>query len=102
VTAAGREALAQWLAKEPQTFETRDEALLKLFFAEAAPETAAGSLEAKRRFHEAKLKQLREIEATAAPEGYTGLVLRFGIESSEWMAAWCAREAERLRKEGER
>jgi PadR family transcriptional regulator AphA len=98
LTAAGRGALEQWLAEEPRTFETRDEGLLKLFFASAAPETAAASLDAKRAFHEAKLKQLRAIEATAAPQGFTGLVLRFGIESSEWTIEWCAREAERLRR----
>jgi PadR family transcriptional regulator AphA len=98
LTAAGRGALEEWLAEEPRTFETRDEGLLKLFFADAAPQTAAASLDAKRAFHEAKLKQLRAIEATAAPQGYTGLVLRFGIESSEWTIEWCAREAERLRR----
>ena len=38
-----------------------------------------------------------QIEAAAQAEGFTGVVLRFGIESSEWMVDWCAREAERLR-----
>jgi PadR family transcriptional regulator, regulatory protein AphA len=98
LTAAGRRALADWLAEEPQTFEMRDEGLLKLFFAGAAPETAAGSLDAKRGYHEAKLKQLRAIEATGRAEGFAALVLRFGIESHEWMMAWCAREAERVRE----
>jgi PadR family transcriptional regulator, regulatory protein AphA len=97
LTAAGKRALREWLAEEPATFETRDEALLKLFFADSAPATAAASLDAKRGFHEAKLKQLRAIEATAKPEGCPGLVLRYGIESSEWMVDWCTREAERLR-----
>jgi DNA-binding PadR family transcriptional regulator len=97
LTAAGHRALADWLAEEPRTFEMRDEALLKLFFAGAAPETAAGSLDAKRGYHEAKLRQLRAIEATGRPQGFTALVLRFGIESSEWMVDWCAREAERVR-----
>jgi PadR family transcriptional regulator, regulatory protein AphA len=98
LTASGRKALRGWLAEEPRTFEQRDEGLLKLFFASASPETAAASLDAKRAFHEAKLKQLREIEATAKPEGFVLSVLRYGIESSEWMAGWCAREAERLRR----
>ena len=98
LTAAGREALRDWLAREPRTFEQRDEGLLKLFFAAAAPETAAAALEAKRAHHEAKLAQLREIEASGKPEGFTELVLRYGIESSEWMARWCEREAARLRK----
>jgi len=98
LTAAGREALQGWLAREPRTFEQRDEGLLKLFFAAAAPETAAATLDAKRAYHEGKLEQLREIEAGAKPVGFTGLVLRYGIESSEWMVDWCEREAARLRK----
>jgi DNA-binding PadR family transcriptional regulator len=98
ITAAGRDALRDWLAQEPQTFEQRDEGLLKLFFASAAPESAAGTLDAKRAFHEAKLAQLRAIESTGKPEGFAALVLRYGIESSEWMAGWCEREAERLRR----
>jgi DNA-binding PadR family transcriptional regulator len=97
LTKAGRDALEQWLEREPEAFETRDEALLKLFFTDSAPDTAIAALDAKRHFHEAKLKQLRAIEATAQPEGSRGLVLRHGIESSEWMIDWCAREAERLR-----
>jgi PadR family transcriptional regulator AphA len=98
LTAAGREALRDWLGQEPTTFEQRDEGLLKLFFAAASPETAAATLDAKRAFHEGKLKQLREIEATGKPEGYVLMVLRYGIESSEWMAGWCEREAARLRR----
>ena len=98
ITAAGRRALADWLAQEPQVFETRDEGLLKLFFADASPATAAASLDAKRRYHEEKLKQLRAIEATGQADGSPLLVLRYGIESSEWMVDWCTREAERLRR----
>lgn len=99
VTRSGRSVLRTWLAQEPTTFEQRDEALLKLFFAAAAPETAAASLDAKREFHEAKVAHLREIEAAGKPEGFTALVLRYGIECSEWMAGWCEREAKRLRRE---
>jgi DNA-binding PadR family transcriptional regulator len=96
LTEGGRAALERWLAHEPKAFETRDEALLKLFFTDAAPDTAVDALDAKRRFHEAKLRQLRAIEATARPEGSRALVLRYGIESSEWMIEWCTREVERL------
>jgi PadR family transcriptional regulator, regulatory protein AphA len=98
LTAAGRKELQEWLAQEPRTFEQRDEGLLKLFFAAASPATAAATLDAKRAFHEAKLAQLREIEATGKPQGFVHLVLRYGIESSEWMVGWCEREAERLRR----
>jgi DNA-binding PadR family transcriptional regulator len=98
LTAAGHDALQEWLAQEPRTFEQRDEGLLKLFFAASSPATAADTLDAKRAFHESKLKELREIEATGKPEGFALMVLRYGIESSEWMAGWCEREAARLRK----
>jgi DNA-binding PadR family transcriptional regulator len=102
VTRTGRKALRDWLVEEPTTFEQRDEGLLKLFFASASPETAVQTLDAKRAFHESKVAHLREIEATGVPEGFAALVLRYGIECSEWMAGWCEREAKRLRKEAER
>jgi PadR family transcriptional regulator AphA len=98
LTEAGRGELREWLAQRPETFELRDEGLLKLFLAGAAPETAAASLDAKREYHEAKLEQLRQIEASAQPSGCPALVLRFGIESNEWSAAWCEREAKRVRR----
>jgi DNA-binding PadR family transcriptional regulator len=97
LTPAGAERLREWLAAPPQGVELRDEGLLKLFFADAAPETAAATLDAKRAFHEAKLEQLRAIEARDRPGGFSALVLRYGIESSEWTVAWCQREAERVR-----
>jgi PadR family transcriptional regulator AphA len=97
ITREGRRALGEWLNEEARHFEQRDEGLLKLFLADAAPETAAATLDAKRRFHESKLAQLRAIEASE-PKGFSALVLRFGIESSEWTAAWCEREARRLRE----
>ena len=99
ITDLGAEALEAWLAEEPQTFEERDEGLLKLFLAGAAPDTAVASLEAKLRSHESTLKRLRQVEASGKASGFTELVLRYGIESSEWMADWCRREAERLREE---
>jgi DNA-binding PadR family transcriptional regulator len=102
LTPEGRKTLEAWLADEPRTFETRDEGLLKLFLAGAAPQTGATSLDAKRRYHEEKLKELRAIEASGRPSGFTALVLRFGIDSSEWTIDWCAREAERLRERGGR
>jgi PadR family transcriptional regulator AphA len=96
LTRDGRRALREWLAREPETHEMRDEGLLKLFFASAAPETARQTLAAKRRHHEATAARLREIEATGKPEGFALVVLRYGIECHEWMAGWCEREAKRL------
>ncbi|MGH2844641.1 MAG: PadR family transcriptional regulator [Thermoleophilaceae bacterium] len=95
LTAAGRDALAEWLAEPPQAFETRDEGLLKLFFASAAPETAEATLAAKQRHHEATVARLREIEAEGKAQGFGLTVLRYGIECHSWMAGWCERERER-------
>jgi DNA-binding PadR family transcriptional regulator len=100
LTDDGARVLREWLAQPPRPLEIRDEALLKVFFAGSAPETAVGALEGKRRDLEAKLTQLRALESSGKPSGYPAVVLRYGIELSEWMAAWCEREAGRLREEG--
>lgn len=94
LTPAGRSELVRWLGDEAETFELRDEALLKLFFSGAgATGAAAGAIAAKRRFHEAKLEQLRAIEpkVMAFDDPYPGMVLRHGIEFNEWMIGWCTR-----------
>jgi DNA-binding PadR family transcriptional regulator len=93
---AGHERLREWLSAEPKTYELRDDGLLRLFFAGAAPHTAAGTLESKRHYHEGLVEQFREIEATGKPEGFALAVLRYGIEMNEWAAAWCARTAAEL------
>jgi PadR family transcriptional regulator, regulatory protein AphA len=94
LTAAGRKELRRWLERPAETFELRDEGLLKLFFSGAGtPADAAESVAAKRRFHADKLERLREIEpaAKASDDPYPYKVLRHGIEYSEWMIAWCER-----------
>lgn len=99
LTASGRRLLREWLRTEPETFELRDEGLLKLFFASAAPESAVGALAAKRRYHLDKLEQLWEIERTGKASGFTYRVLRYGIESSEWTVDWCERAIAELEAE---
>jgi DNA-binding PadR family transcriptional regulator len=94
LTAAGRKELRRWLERPAETFELRDEGLLKLFFSGAGtPADAAESVAAKRRFHADKLERLREIEpgVKASDDPYPHMVLRHGIEYSEWMIAWCER-----------
>src|SRR5207247_8638373 len=50
LTAAGRKELRAWLDAEPEVYELRDEALLKLFFGDATGgDSAAATLDAKRR-----------------------------------------------------
>jgi DNA-binding PadR family transcriptional regulator len=96
LTAAGREELRRWLAEDPEVLELRDEGLLKLFFSHSAPAgKAVEIIDAKRRLAERKLEQLREIEpraaAAAEADPFPYLVLRHGIESSEWVIEWCKR-----------
>jgi DNA-binding PadR family transcriptional regulator len=96
LTDAGREELRRWLDRPPERLEVRDEGLLKLFFAGAAePGRAVDIIDAKQRLMEEKLATLREIEpyavAAADADPFPYLVLRHGVESSEWVIAWCER-----------
>jgi PadR family transcriptional regulator, regulatory protein AphA len=105
LTPAGRKELRRWLEQPPETFEMRDEGLLKLFFSVAAsPESAAGSIAAKRRYHEDKIATLRALEplAKSATDPYPHMVLRHGIELSEWTIAWCERIERELARETKR
>jgi DNA-binding PadR family transcriptional regulator len=90
LTPAGRKALQNWLGVDADVFELRDEGLLKLFFAEAGGTDAAiQALDSKRREHERVLAHLRSIEAKGGPDGFAGLVLRYGIDCNRWQAEWC-------------
>jgi PadR family transcriptional regulator AphA len=96
LTKAGREELRRWLDSPAERLELRDEGLLKLFFAGAAkPGTALEIIDAKQRLMEEKLAALRAIEPVAAAasskDPFPYLVLRYGLESSEWVIAWCER-----------
>jgi DNA-binding PadR family transcriptional regulator len=99
LTPKGRKALRGWLAEPPETFETRDEGLLKLFFASAHPDSALVALRGKRDFHANKLAELRAIEATGKPKGFAMRVLRHGVEMSEWTVAWCNRAIAELEED---
>jgi DNA-binding PadR family transcriptional regulator len=98
ITAAGRKELRSWLRQPPETYEIRDEGLLKLFFAGALPpEDAAATLEAMRDRSQQTLAQLREMEPMAATAGgYPLIVLRGGIELNEWYSDWCERTQSEL------
>jgi|tagenome__1003787_1003787.scaffolds.fasta_scaffold20909807_2 PadR family transcriptional regulator AphA len=100
LTPSGRSELEAWLAVDAETFELRDEGLLKLFFAEAGGTDAAiRALDAKRSEHERLLARLEEIEATARPDGFAYQVLRYGIECNRWQAEWCERTMRELENE---
>ncbi|HVD40079.1 MAG TPA: hypothetical protein VNC16_03630, partial [Solirubrobacterales bacterium] len=103
ITAAGRKELRTWLREPPTTFETRDEGLLKLFFADALPQQdAVNTLRTMREHHLDTAERLRQIEPKAmAAGGYPLMVLRGGIEYSEWHADWCERMQRQLLAEAE-
>jgi DNA-binding PadR family transcriptional regulator len=100
ITADGEEELKAWLRQPPETFEMREEGLLKLFFAEALPaEQAIEILRAMRAHREAVGARLRELEEQKeeTEDPFPMMVLRGGIEFTDWFADWCGRmEAELL------
>ena len=95
ITADGEEELRAWLRQPPETFEMRDEGLLKLFFADALPREEA--VEILRAMRAAPARRLRaaagdRAEATARRRTrFPLIVLRGGIEFNEWFADWCER-----------
>ncbi len=110
LTAAGRRAAREWMSQPPEVLESRDEGLLKLFFAgsiepgraaEVARERAAVS-----RTKAAELRAIWEtIDQKGKPDGPTAepdlgslTVLRYGIEMSEWTAEFFDRAAEDLER----
>jgi DNA-binding PadR family transcriptional regulator len=103
ITPQGRKALRAWLREPPTTFETRDEGLLKLFFADGLPpKDAVSTLEAMRERSQETLARLREIEPKAMAAGGSPLmVLRGGIELNEWYSDWCERMERELLAEAE-
>jgi PadR family transcriptional regulator, regulatory protein AphA len=102
ITADGEEELKAWLRQAPETFEMRDEGLLKLFFAEALPAAEAVEIvSSMRRRREAVNARLRELEASKDEETreanpYPMAVLRCGIEFTDWFVDWCKRTEERI------
>jgi PadR family transcriptional regulator, regulatory protein AphA len=97
ITAAGEAALGGWLRQPPETFELREEGLLKLFFAGVLPpEGAAATLREMRTHRLGLAERLHEIEPEAREkrdggDPYPLMVLEAGIEFNEWFADWCER-----------
>jgi len=108
LTAAGRRAAREWIGREPEVFEMRDEGLLGLFFAGSIePKRAAEIARERASASRQKAQELRAIEAAASqngsgdgpeakPDAGSLTVLRYGIEMSEWTAEWFERAAEKL------
>jgi PadR family transcriptional regulator AphA len=99
LTRAGRKALRDWLVTPAETHELRDEALLKLFFADAlGRREALRIVREKRERHEHVLERLRAVESggRARPESSSYLVLEYGIALNEFIVEWCAATERRL------
>ena len=94
ITADGEEELVAWLREPPETFEMREEGLLKLFFADALPRGEAVEILREMREHRlavaARLHKM-EPEALEKEDPFPLMVLRGGIEFTEWFADWCER-----------
>jgi PadR family transcriptional regulator AphA len=111
LTAEGRRAAREWIGTPPKVLETRDEGLLKLFFAGSVDEKRAPEIARERaaisRVKAAELRAIAEqVEEAGAPQGPAAepdggslTVLRYGIEMSEWTAEWFERAAEDLEKQ---
>jgi PadR family transcriptional regulator, regulatory protein AphA len=110
LTAAGKRAAREWIAKPPQVLETRDEGLLELFFAGSIePGRAAEIARERAAISRAKAAELRaiwdEVDESGKPDGPEAepdlgsmTVLRYGIEMSEWAAEFFERAADDLER----
>jgi PadR family transcriptional regulator AphA len=102
LTPAGRERLRDWLLDPRAGYETRDEGLLKLFFASALdPDQAVEVVRAMRADRESVLAQLLEVERLHVAEGTSALVLDYGIGFHQWIVDWCTQTEQRLTSEHE-
>ncbi len=103
LTAAGEQALHEWLADPGgQLFELRDEALLKVFFGDLLSSDALlANVAARRAWCEEVLGLFKHIDEMSVP-GWEGLTypteaLHYGIELIEFMQDWYARKERELR-----
>ncbi|MGZ5358920.1 MAG: PadR family transcriptional regulator [Solirubrobacterales bacterium] len=111
LTAEGRRVAAEWMARPPEVFETRDEGLLKLFLAGTFDPARTPEIARERAAHAREVgERLAEIERLvkagmpdggpgASPDAGSLTALRFGIEHSAWLADWFERAAMRLESE---
>jgi PadR family transcriptional regulator, regulatory protein AphA len=100
LTEKGKRTVRAWLREPPETFELRHEGMLKVFLGDALPPSERMQLLLDMRDqHQEKLDTLREVEAGISAESRRGssyLILRYGIESSEWTISWCERAARKI------
>lgn len=94
ITVDGEEELRAWLRQPPHTFEMRDEGLLKLFFADALPREEAleilRSMKAQRLAMSERLRAIEQMKGEIE-DPFPMIVLRGGLEFTQWFAEWCER-----------
>jgi DNA-binding PadR family transcriptional regulator len=99
ITADGEEELRAWLRQAPETFEMRDEGLLKLFFADALPREEAveilRAMRAKRLAVNEQLQAIKDLKGEIE-DPFPMIVLQGGLEFTRWFADWCERMEARL------
>jgi len=99
LTDEGRSELLAWLRGSTTRVETRDESLLRLFFADALPhEEALELLRARADHFRASLAELEVIAAGADDPPFVGLTLRYGLDYCRWEIEWCEAQKRRLRE----
>jgi DNA-binding PadR family transcriptional regulator len=90
LTKAGQRALDEWLEAPDESYEVRDEGLLKLFFGDLMSEEQRLDLVRRRRaWYEKSAALFRGIgEELGELDESSSTVLRYGVELMEWDAAW--------------
>ena len=90
LTEAGQEALAGWLEETDESYEVRDEGLLKLFFSDLmSAERRLDLIRRRQAWYEESAALFRRIgDELGELDESSGAVLRYGIELMEWDAAW--------------
>ena len=98
LTEAGRDALDAWLEEPEETYEVRDEGLLKLFFGDLmSAEQRLDLVRRRRAWYEESAALFRRIgEELGELDESSGTVLRYGIELMEWNARWWRQLERRL------
>jgi PadR family transcriptional regulator AphA len=96
ITVDGEEELRSWLRERPETFEMRDEGLLKLFFADALPREEAleilREMRARRLAVHEQLRAIKDLKMKGEVEDpFPLIVLEMGLEFTGWFADWCER-----------
>ncbi|MBA3305229.1 MAG: PadR family transcriptional regulator [Thermoleophilaceae bacterium] len=102
VTEQGEHALLEWLTESAApTFELRNEALLKLFFADAlSTEEQIEVVRAMRANHEAILDGIRKATPPYRPDRKFGYISwLYGLGLHGWVVDWC-KQLERDLAEG--